>query len=141
MRGDKFYNAEIVYNQFNCWPNQIPLWLAIAGDRSDNIIGVPQVGEKRIKQLFTNFGTSLKEFILSNEEPPNCSDLLKRVREYRKEIELNLKLIELKSGKISPDENIINKDINQEKVIKMINAHGLQSLLVPILEWMNGHKH
>lgn len=38
-------------------PNQIPEWLALTGDASDNIPGVPGVGEKTAAQWLARFGS------------------------------------------------------------------------------------
>ncbi len=139
LRNDKLYDSHEVFYEFGCWPQDIPLWLAINGDKSDNIKGVPQVGPKKITKLFEDYKNILKSLIFTNDTSPVIvSSVLEKVREHRKTIDMNLKIIELKSGRITPEENIINKQVDQDKVIKMIEAHGMNSLLVPVLEWMNG---
>lgn len=140
LRNDKLYDTSTVLDEFNCAPYEIPLYLAINGDKSDNIKGVPQVGPKKITKLFDDYRGILKELIFTNDTGPVImSPLLEKIREHRKTIDINLKIIELKSGRIKSNENIIHKQIDQDKVVKMIEAHGMNSLLVPVLEWMNGH--
>jgi DNA polymerase-1 len=141
LRNDKMYDSQAVFDEFSCWPNDIPLWLAINGDKSDNIKGVPQVGPKKIAKLFDDYRHILKSLISTTDTSPVIvSPILKKVIEHREIIDINLKLVELKSGRIKPDDNIINKQIDQDKVVKMIEAHGMNSLLVPVLEWMDGNK-
>ena len=52
LRNDRLYDVQTVFDEFGCTPMDIPLWLAINGDKSDNIKGVPQVGPVKIKKLF-----------------------------------------------------------------------------------------
>lgn len=141
LRNDKMYDSQTVFDEFNCWPNDIPLWLAINGDKSDNIKGVPQVGPKKIAKLFDDYRYILKSLISATDTSSVIiSPMLKKIVEYKETIDINLKLIELKSGRIKPEDNIIYKQVDQDKVVKMIEAHGMNSLLVPVLEWMDGNK-
>jgi len=139
LRNDKMYDSQTVFEEFGCAPFEIPLWLAINGDKSDNIKGVPQVGPKTITKLFKDYTGILKSLIFTGDTSPIVvSPILQKVREHSSIIDMNLKLIELKSGRIEQNENIIYKQIDQDKVIKIVEAHGMNSLLVPILEWMHG---
>jgi DNA polymerase-1 len=139
LRNDKLYDSQTVFDEFGCKPMDIPLWLAINGDKSDNIKGVPKIGPKKIAKLFSDYTGILKSLIFTDDTSPVIiSPVLEKVREHRETVDINLKLIELKSGRTEPKENIIHKQIDQDKVVKMIENHGMNSLLVPVLELMNG---
>jgi DNA polymerase-1 len=59
----KGFNDTIMYNQaavesrYNFPPKLVPDYKGLRGDPSDNIIGVPGIGEKTATDLITNFGT------------------------------------------------------------------------------------
>ena len=126
LRNDRLYDVQTVFDEFGCTPMDIPLWLAINGDKSDNIKGVPQVGPVKIKKLFNNYAHILESLIFTGDTSPVIvSPVLEKVREHNKIVKMNLKLIELKSGRIKPGDNIINKQIDQDKVVKMIETHGM----------------
>lgn len=42
--------------KFGIRPDQVPDWLALAGDQSDNVPGVPGIGPERAKRLLQTFG-------------------------------------------------------------------------------------
>ena len=142
LKGDQLYNSERVYEEYGCWPKDIPLWLSIVGDKSDNIKGVPGIGPKKTKDLFKEIsGATLRALIFELDNvPKEKSSTLLKVGEHRNIVDQNLRIIELKSGRIEPSDNIIHKEIDQEKAIKIIESQGMQSLLVPTLELMSKWK-
>lgn len=52
-----FYDEAAVKERFGFMPALIPDYKGLRGDPSDNIIGVPGIGEKTATELLTNFGT------------------------------------------------------------------------------------
>jgi DNA polymerase I len=54
---DTRLNREGVKEKFDVWPEQIVDYLALVGDSSDNIPGVPGVGPKTAAPLLQHFGT------------------------------------------------------------------------------------
>ena len=54
---DTRLNREGVKEKFDVWPEQIVDYLALVGDSSDNIPGVPGVGPKTAAPLLAHFGT------------------------------------------------------------------------------------
>lgn len=52
-----FYGREEVINRYGFGPEYIPDYKAIVGDKSDNIPGVPGIGDKGATQLIQQFGT------------------------------------------------------------------------------------
>lgn len=51
------YDEKAVIERFGFAPALIPDWKGLRGDPSDNITGVPGIGEKTATELVTNFGT------------------------------------------------------------------------------------
>ncbi len=78
----KIFGREEVKNQMGVYPEQIPDFLGLTGDSSDNIPGVPKIGEKTAKSLLEEFGTlenvianadkikkpSIRQSLLDNQE-------------------------------------------------------------------------
>ncbi|PYT09092.1 MAG: DNA polymerase I [Acidobacteria bacterium] len=62
-------DAEIVEKEFGVRPEQVPDVLALMGDTTDNIPGVPGIGEKGAKELVRQFG-SLEKLIARAGEIP-----------------------------------------------------------------------
>lgn len=58
------YDADAVKAKTGVWPTQIPDWLAIVGDVSDNIPGIDGLGEKGAALLIQHFGSV--EFMLEH---------------------------------------------------------------------------
>lgn len=69
-------------DEFACWekfgvlPYQIPSWLTLVGDSSDNLPGVPGFGKKRAAEVLHEYGT------LTAFECAPVSELFKRFRWY-----------------------------------------------------------
>ena len=54
---DKVYGPNEVREKIGVRPSQVRDWLALTGDTSDNVPGVPSVGPKTATDLLTEFGT------------------------------------------------------------------------------------
>lgn len=53
---EKYISADDVYKKFGVYPNRLRDLLALAGDLSDNIPGVPGVGLKKAARLIKDYG-------------------------------------------------------------------------------------
>ncbi len=51
------YDREGVHDRLGVWPDQVPDYLGLKGDTSDNIPGVPGVGEKTAARLIAEHGS------------------------------------------------------------------------------------
>ncbi len=78
----KVYNAEAVYERYGVTPVQIADYKALTGDTSDNIPGVPGIGEKTASSLLQKFG-DLETLLQKKEEvtPPRIRGLLEQYDE------------------------------------------------------------
>lgn len=77
------YDEESVMERFGFSPDQIRDYKGLRGDPSDNIIGVPGVGEKTATVLVQKFGTIeniLKELKKKDFDPKSCG-ITKRIQE------------------------------------------------------------
>jgi DNA polymerase-1 len=53
----KRFDEAAVTAKYGVMPDQVPDWLALTGDASDNIPGVPSIGEKTAAKLLAEYGT------------------------------------------------------------------------------------
>jgi 5'-3' exonuclease len=57
LKDGSLLDAEAVWTKFGVPPNQMGDYLALVGDKADNIIGAKGIGEKRAAELLARFGT------------------------------------------------------------------------------------
>ncbi|HKQ83284.1 MAG TPA: DNA polymerase I [Steroidobacteraceae bacterium] len=81
-----------VKNKFDVYPEQIIDYLALVGDTSDNIPGVPKVGPKTAAKWLTEYGTVAK--LLENAQAIS-GKVGENLRGSLKEIELSQKLAQI----------------------------------------------
>ncbi len=80
----KIFDAQAVREQYGIDPEQIPDLKALQGDPSDNIPGVPGVGEKTAIKLLQQFGTV--ENLLANLDQVADEKLRARIAEHADQI-------------------------------------------------------
>jgi 5'-3' exonuclease (including N-terminal domain of PolI) len=87
---DIIYDEELVKKKYELKPQQIPDYKGLAGDASDNISGVPGIGEKTAKDLLKKFETlenlynklkSSEDLFLTSGIKPRIINLLKEYEE------------------------------------------------------------
>lgn len=91
----KKIDLETLYAEWGILPTQVVDVLALAGDPSDNIQGVPGIGEKTALKLVREFESWEKILSLKDSLPPHLSRLL---WEHRNRVEKNKELIQIKTG-------------------------------------------
>ncbi len=64
ITGKKTYREADVVEKFDIIPKQIPLYLALVGDTSDNIPGIPKIGAKKAVKIIESF----EDNILTEEQ-------------------------------------------------------------------------
>ena len=117
----EIFNEDKVFEKFGVKPSQIRDMLALVGDSSDNIPGVPKVGQKTAAKWLNEYGNL--EGIISNADSikgvvgdnlRNSLDDLDRNIELvslKEDVDLNLKFQDLLICK--PDEEEIEKIFNE----------------------------
>ncbi len=98
LRGEKF-DAKKITKRFGVRPDQIADQLAIAGDKSDNIPGVPGIGMSTAAKLLRKFD-NLKQLFLRTDEISNMQirgavRIQQLISEHQKQIELSRQLAEI----------------------------------------------
>lgn len=96
------YNSTSVKEKFGVWPRQISDMLALTGDASDNIPGVPGIGPKRAASLLQKYQVLENIFALMGSV-----DSLNKIRIHEKTIRKASQLVEL-----NRDETIDSIDID-----------------------------
>ena len=117
-RDNKFYNEQKVFEKFGVHPNQITELLALVGDTSDGIPGIPKVGPKTAAKWLTKY-QSLEEVIVNAESIKGVVG--QNLRDNIDILDRNLQLVSLKDD---VDLDITFSDINNnnenEDVLKEI---------------------
>lgn len=89
---DKWYDEEEVYAKMGCLPRDIPAVMALTGDTSDNIPGVPGFGTKTAVKFLKAHDWSLDA--LFNTEDPK---LAAKIEGQKERVDTNLLLVDLRS--------------------------------------------
>jgi len=92
MKGKRSGAAEVV-ERFGVPPHQVLEVLGLAGDSSDNIPGVPGIGEKTASELIRQFGDI--ENLLSNIDQVKGAKRQQNLREYADQARLSRRLADL----------------------------------------------
>lgn len=87
---DKITEEKDVIERFGVEPERIPEIMALTGDKSDNIPGVPSVGEKTAVELLKEFGSLNK--LIENYSKIKKPQLREAISKSIKDIRLSLKL-------------------------------------------------
>ena len=86
----KIYTPSAVLERFGVTPAQIPDYIGLKGDSSDNIPGVPGVGEKTAAQLLQQFGSIDQLYARLEEVKSDKRRAL--LKEHEQEARLSLQL-------------------------------------------------
>lgn len=124
----KIYDREAVYQRFNVYPEEIPDFLALKGEASDNIPGVPGIGEKTASQLIRKFGSIEK--IYENLQSLKGKRFYESLKEYKENVFLSRKLTILRRDvPIQLREYLQKFSFDRDKVAKVFFELEFQSLL------------
>ncbi|HEU4731725.1 MAG TPA: 5'-3' exonuclease H3TH domain-containing protein [Kofleriaceae bacterium] len=101
IRNDTILGPDEVIAKFGVRPDQMRDWLILVGDKSDNVKGIPGVGEKRATELLTRFSSLRDLFRLVGSTSAENSGLTpaiyKAILEGVETAELARKLITLRT--------------------------------------------
>lgn len=90
------YTPAEVKRIFGVWPAQITDYKGLAGDKSDNIPGVPGIGNKTAASLLSEYNTL--ENLLANLETVNKKKIKELLTEYREQAVLSKKLATIETN-------------------------------------------
>lgn len=139
------YNRELVKKRYGLEPEQLVDFKALRGDPSDNIPGVPGVGEKTAIGLIKNFGSleSLYEFLekgrvkeqmkekIQNSEFKIRDSLRAKLLENKEQAFFSRSLAQIKRD-VSLDFNLRKckwRSYNRERVIQVLKTLEFYSLI------------
>ena len=105
---ERTFTVETVRERFNVEPHQVRYVLALAGDTSDNVPGVPGIGEKTAGVLIKEYGDL--ENLLANIDKVSGKKRKENLTEYADIARLSLQLVTLK------DDLEIEFDLDKLKV-------------------------
>lgn len=107
---------ERVLEKYGVTPRQIPMWLALVGDKSDNVPGVPGIGQVKAVALVSEHRTIGDLGEASRLRPP--SGVWKNLKEHWSSFELSLALVILKTN-LPIDANALLVPLDPEPVEEM----------------------
>jgi DNA polymerase I len=123
------YTPEAIQEKYGITPAQIIDMKGLMGDSSDNIPGVPGVGEKTALKLLKEHGTVEK--LLNSIEQVSGKKLKEKLEEYCDQALMSKQLATI--TREAPVEiglnNLIYEGYNQEKVVGLFKELGFNSLL------------
>jgi 5'-3' exonuclease len=98
---DNIWNENSLLEETQLMPNQVALYLALMGDNSDNIIGLPGIGDKTARALLVEYKTweGIKAAVASGEKLPirGSMRICNTIEEYQHLVDHNLQLTQLKT--------------------------------------------
>ncbi len=119
---------EEVVERYGLKPEQMVDYKALRGDPSDNIPGVPGIGEKTATQLLQKFRT-VKELYGHIDEVPE--KVKKKLLDGKDKADLSFRLakINLEVPLDVKTEDLVWKSYQREKVVELLREFGFSSLL------------
>ncbi|MEN3042574.1 MAG: 5'-3' exonuclease H3TH domain-containing protein [Fervidobacterium sp.] len=124
----KKYTVSEVIERFGVNPSQIKEYLALVGDTSDNIPGVPGVGEKTAIKILREFG-GIEEALKNTSKIPE--KVRQTLQAYLKDYELSRKLIELNTNveiSIEP-KSLLYTGLREGKLLEVLKKFEFSSII------------
>lgn len=132
------YDEDAVKARYGFGPEHIPDYKGIAGDTSDNIIGIPGIGEKGATELITTFG-SVEKIFAALKKNKNAvvqkgfkERLQKLLIEHQDEAEFSKVLATIRTDApisfVEP-EKTFSESFDVEKAVAFCNEFGFRSLV------------
>lgn len=131
------YDEDGVFERFNFKPNQLIDFKGLRGDPSDNIIGVPGIGEKTATTLLQTFGTIEKIYAAIEKDSPKFKEvkitprIIELLKEHKEEAEFSKMLATIRRdapvGIELPEESWM-QTVPVQKIQKLFNDLEFRSL-------------
>ena len=136
----KIYDEEGIKKKYGVGPDKIADILALKGDSSDNIPGVPGIGEKTAVALVKEFGRV--ENILNNTDKISKKSLREQIKKYEDQINMSKKLATIvREVPIDYDFDSFKVKLpNYEELWKTFNKLEFKNLLKKIAPKINHEK-
>lgn len=132
---EKFFTEEDVKEKFGVYPERVVDVQALAGDKTDNIPGVPGIGIKIAAELVNEYGSLCG--VLDNIENIKQARRRDLLREHKESAEISLQLVTLK------DDIKLDRDIEEFKCISpdtdellgFIDSLGFKAIRPKLEKW------
>ncbi|MBF0446535.1 MAG: DNA polymerase I, partial [Magnetococcales bacterium] len=126
---DQWFHAPEVEERWGVVPEKVTQVMALAGDTSDNIMGVPKIGPKTAAQLINEFGDL--ENLLANAGNIKQPMRRKNLTEFADQARLALKLVTIdlavpikydltKLGRVAPDKERLQKLYGEMEFLSLL---------------------
>ncbi|MEK7144490.1 MAG: DNA polymerase [Patescibacteria group bacterium] len=131
------YDEKAVVERFGFLPALIPDWKGLRGDPSDNIKGVPGIGEKTATELITGFGsiekiyTALKKGDTAFLKKGIKARMIALLREHEEDARFSKSLATIRLDApiaFTLPERVWNENIEVQKMLEMCNEFGFRTL-------------
>ncbi|MFQ6082181.1 MAG: DNA polymerase I [Candidatus Aminicenantia bacterium] len=131
---EKYFGKEEVENFFGVNPKQVIDVLALQGDPTDNIPGIPGIGEKTAKQLINKFGSL--DSLIKNLDKIDKTKLKESIEKNLTILKMSQELVTIKTDleiEFNPDQFKV-KEPNYNRVIQLFQELEFTSLLEEYLK-------
>lgn len=132
-KAGELYQVDDFRKEFGIEPHQLPDYLALAGDSSDNIPGVKGVGEKTAKELIAKYGSL--ENLLKNLDSIEKESLREKIKENVESAKFSKRLASLITD--VPLEFDISecalKEPDRDRLVKIFQEHGFAKFISSVL--------
>lgn len=128
----QIYNEQALFDKYGIEPKQIIDMKGLMGDSSDNIPGVPGVGEKTALKLLKEFGSV--EQVLASIDQVSGKKLKERLAEFGEDARMSKELATIYRDvpvALSIDDLKV-KEGNKEAIVKIFKELGFNSLLAKV---------
>lgn len=128
----EIYTPEVVFERYEVTPKQFIDLKGLMGDKSDNIPGVPGIGEKTAAKLIKEFGSI--EYILENTEKIQNHKLREKMETYAEQAIFSKRLATIKTDvpiELSL-EALKRKEANDEELIEIFRRLEFYSFMQKI---------
>ncbi len=131
---DAVFDRKKVYEKYGVEPEKLVDIAALGGDRSDNVPGVPGIGEKTASKLVRQFGNL--EGVLGNIDKILNEKIKKNLRQFSQQAELSRRLVCLKADvpiKICWEDcaaKVYSVDFDKSKVNRLFAELGFNKLIL-----------
>ncbi len=134
IKGDTVFNKNKVREKYGVEPEKLVDIAALGGDVSDNVPGVPGIGEKTAMKLIKQFGNL--EGVLKNIDKIPNEKIRKNLSQFSQQAKLSRKLVCLKADvpiKICWDDcaaKVYSVDFDKSKVNRLFAELGFNKLIL-----------
>src|SRR6266487_5207621 len=126
------YDEEAVFNRYGLPPSKLPDFKGLVGDKSDNIPGVPGIGEKTASKLIADYGSLENILAHVDELTPKEQKLLREKGEQARQSKM-LATIVLDVPVQLDLEACLLKHMNRENVLAIFRELEFRTLVEKVL--------